>query len=73
MLPTTAPWERPARFWDTLDVTDFEELEEVTEPAFCPRQGESLSIVAAGRCAPSQRHRAFDGSQGKDGVAAMDR
>ena len=38
-LPNTDSVEELARFWDTHDVTDFEdELEEVTEPVFaCKR------------------------------------
>jgi hypothetical protein len=49
-LPNTDSVEELARFWDTHDVTDFEdELEEVTEPVFACKgvraKGASLSIV----------------------------
>ena len=45
-LPSTDSVEELARFWDTHDVTDFEdELEEVTEPVFVRAKGASLSIV----------------------------
>lgn len=43
-LPQTDSIEELARFWDTHDVTDFEdELEEVTEPVFVRR---SQSVMA---------------------------
>jgi hypothetical protein len=45
-LPNTDSVEELARFWDTHDVTDFEdELEEVTDPVFVRAKGASLSIV----------------------------
>ena len=49
-LPNTDSVEELARFWDTHDVTDFEdELEEVTEPVFALKgvraKGAALSIV----------------------------
>ena len=37
-LPQTDSIQELAQFWDTHDVTDFEnDLEEVTEPIFVPR------------------------------------
>ncbi len=45
-LPKTDSVEELARFWDTHDLTDFEEdLEEVAEPVFVRAQGASLSIA----------------------------
>jgi hypothetical protein len=45
-LPNTDPVEELARFWDTHDLTDFEdEIEEVTEPVFVRAKGAALSIV----------------------------
>jgi hypothetical protein len=44
-LPNTDSIEELARFWDTHDLTDFEEdLEEVVEPVFARTKGTSLSI-----------------------------
>src|SRR5713226_4051242 len=44
-LPKTDSIEELARFWDTHDLTDFEEdLEEVGEPIFVRTKGTSLSI-----------------------------
>ena len=44
-LPNTDSIEELARFWDTHDLTDFEEdLEEVGEPIFVRTKGTSLSI-----------------------------
>ena len=44
-LPTTDSIEELARFWDTHDLTDFEEdLEEAAEPVFVRANGTSLSI-----------------------------
>ncbi len=44
-LPNTDSIEELARFWDTHDLTDFEEdLEEVGEPVFVRTKGTSLSI-----------------------------
>ncbi len=44
-LPKTDSIEELARFWDSHDVTDFEEdLEEATEPVFVRARGTSLSI-----------------------------
>ncbi len=44
-LPNTDSLEELARFWDTHDLTDFEEdLEEATEPVFVHAKGTSLSI-----------------------------
>ncbi len=44
-LPNTDSIEELARFWDTHDLTDFEEdLEEVAEPVFVRAKGTSLSI-----------------------------
>ncbi|MCE7983814.1 MAG: hypothetical protein DYG89_21780 [Caldilinea sp. CFX5] len=43
-LPQTDSIEELAKFWDTHDVTDFEdELEEVTEPVFA-RRGTTVAI-----------------------------
>jgi len=44
-LPNTDSIEELARFWDTHDLTDFQEdLEEVGEPVFVRTKGTSLSI-----------------------------
>ena len=44
-LPNTDSIEELARFWDTHDLTDFEEdLEEVGEPVFVRTKGASLRI-----------------------------
>ena len=44
-LPNTDSIEELARFWDTHDLTDFEEdLEEAAEPVFVRAKGTSLSI-----------------------------
>ncbi|MBI4460533.1 MAG: hypothetical protein HY648_10810 [Acidobacteria bacterium] len=44
-LPHTDSIEELAQFWDTHDLTDFEEhLEEVVRPVFVRTKGESLSI-----------------------------
>ena len=44
-LPRTDSIEELARFWDTHDLTDFEEhLVEAAEPVFVRAQGVSLSI-----------------------------
>ena len=44
-LPNTDSIEELARFWDTHDLTDFEEdLEEAAEPIFVRAKGTSLSI-----------------------------
>ncbi|MBI3682999.1 MAG: hypothetical protein HY235_21720 [Acidobacteria bacterium] len=44
-LPHTDSIEELARFWDTHDLTDFEEdLEEVGQPVFVRTKGTSLSI-----------------------------
>ena len=41
-LPETDSIEELARFWDTHDLTDFEdELEEVTEPIFIRKEAEN--------------------------------
>lgn len=43
-IPQTDSIEELAKFWDTHDVTDFEdELEEVTEPLFA-RRGTTVAI-----------------------------
>src|SRR5712691_10911423 len=45
VLPRTDSIEELARFWDTHDLTAFEEhLEEAAEPVFVRAQGTSLSI-----------------------------
>ena len=47
-LPDTDSVEELARFWDTHDLTDFEnELEEVTEPVFA-RKGARKGVRAKG-------------------------
>ena len=39
-LPQTDSIRELAQFWDTHDLTEFEDkLEEVTEPVFAPRNG----------------------------------
>ena len=44
-LPNTDSIEEMARFWDTHDLTDFEqELEEAAEPVFVRAEGTALSI-----------------------------
>jgi len=44
-LPKTDSIDELARFWDTHDLTDYEEdLEEVGEPVFVRTKGTSLSI-----------------------------
>ena len=44
-LPNTDSIEELAKFWDTHDLTDFEEdLEEAGEPVFVRTKGTSLSI-----------------------------
>jgi hypothetical protein len=44
-LPNTDSIQELARFWDTHDVTDFEQvLEEVGEPVFVRPKGASLSV-----------------------------
>jgi len=44
-LPDTDSIEELAKFWDTHDLTDFEQvLEEVGRPVFVHRKGTSLSI-----------------------------
>ncbi len=60
-LPETASSEELARFWDTHDLTDFEDqLEEVAEPVFrYGREGVSVplardEIEAAARIASSR-------------------
>jgi len=52
-LPNTDSIEEMARFWDTHDLTDFQEdLEEVGEPVFVRTKGTSLSIDLQ----PAQAH-----------------
>ena len=44
-LPNTDSLEELAKFWDTHDLTDFEDdLEEACEPIFVRAKGTSLSI-----------------------------
>lgn len=44
-LPQTDSIQELAQFWDTHDVTDFEdELKEVTEPVFAPRAAIHLDL-----------------------------
>ena len=46
-LPKTDSIQELAQFWDTHDLTDFEdELEEVTEPVFEPTTAISLNLEA---------------------------
>jgi predicted DNA binding CopG/RHH family protein len=62
-LPQTDSIEELARFWDTHDLTEFEdELEEVTEPIFVqettvtihlqPEEAEAVKKLAASRGVP---------------------
>ncbi len=45
IIPQTDSIEELAKFWDTHDVTDFEDqLEEITEPVFVHRNGATLAI-----------------------------
>jgi hypothetical protein len=45
-LPSTDSVEELAKFWDTHDLTDFEQdLEEVTERVFVRADGSSLRVV----------------------------
>jgi hypothetical protein len=47
-LPKTDSIQELAQFWDTHDLTDFEdELEEVTEPVFVPATVIPLSLEEA--------------------------
>jgi hypothetical protein len=44
-LPNTDSIQELAKFWDTHDLTDFEQdLEEVGEPVFARAEGTSLSV-----------------------------
>ncbi len=44
-LPNTDSIQELAKFWNTHDLTDFEQsLEEVGEPVFVRSKGESLSV-----------------------------
>jgi predicted DNA binding CopG/RHH family protein len=44
-IPNTDSIEELARFWDTHDLTDFEDsLQEVAEPVFEPRKPTSVTI-----------------------------
>jgi predicted phosphatase len=46
-IPTTDSIEELARFWDTRDVTDFEdELEEVEDPVFERQAGLEIQLPA---------------------------
>jgi predicted DNA binding CopG/RHH family protein len=45
VLPRSDSIQELAQFWDTHDLTDFEdELEEVTEPVFAPRTAIQLDL-----------------------------
>ncbi|MGZ8844014.1 MAG: CopG family antitoxin [Pyrinomonadaceae bacterium] len=47
-LPQTDSIQELAQFWDTHDLTDFEdELEEVTEPVFATRKAIRLDLESA--------------------------
>ena len=47
-LPQTDSIKKLARFWDSHDLTDFEdELEEVTEPVFVRRTVIPLNLASA--------------------------
>ena len=47
-LPQTDSIQELAQFWDTHDVTDFEnDLEEVTEQVFAPRTAIRLNLESA--------------------------
>ena len=53
-LPKPDPIDELARFWDTHDLTDFEnDLEQVGEPVFVRTKGTSLSIDLQ----PAEAHR----------------
>jgi CopG antitoxin of type II toxin-antitoxin system len=47
-LPQTDSIQELAQFWDTHDLTDFEnDLEEVSEPVFAPRTAIRLDLESA--------------------------
>ena len=53
-LPNSDSIEELASFWDTHDLTDFEnELEEVTEPVFVRGKGKTMEIELQ----PDEAHR----------------
>ena len=59
-LPKTDSIEELAKFWDTHDLTDFEEdLQEVGEPVFVRAKGTSLSIDLKPPAAQHLRKIAF--------------
>ncbi len=69
-LPKTDSIEELAKFWDTHDVTDFEEqLEEVGEPVFVRTKGISLSIKL--EPAEAQHLRKIAGSKGVNEAAIL--
>ena len=56
-IPQTDSIRKLAQFWDTHDVTDFdEELEEVTEPVFRPKRKAVVTVrLAASEAAALRR------------------
>ena len=68
-IPEIDSIEELARFWDTHDLTDFEEqLEEVTEPVF-QRQMETVAVPLQAQ--EIQAVRRIAESQGVDYVALI--
>jgi hypothetical protein len=62
-LPQTDSIAELARFWDTHDLTDFEDqLEEVTEPVFERKSEVEMKIV----CNPSNLIKAFGNDEEGD-------
>ena len=69
MIPETDSIKELARFWDTHDLTDFEDqLEEVTEPVF-QRQVETVAVPLQAQ--EIQAVRRIAESQGVDYVALI--
>jgi hypothetical protein len=56
-IPRTDSIEELARFWDTHDLTDFQdELEEIPEPVFQRNEGEVLTIPLRPKEAEALKH-----------------
>lgn len=69
-MPQTDSIEELARFWDTHDLTDFEDqLEEVTEPVFARPKATAVTIPL--RPKEVQTLRRIAKSQGVDDVALL--
>ena len=65
-LPRTDSIQEHARFWDTHEITDFEdELEEVTEPVFDRRTLIPLDLKAAEAEAVRQMAQAIGVKEGE--------